>query len=48
MSNREEHELFQQARAGDRAAFDLLQEALETPVRRFVRRLVGDSDEEDD
>ena len=48
MSNRREHELFQQARAGTRAAFDRLQEALETPVRRFVRRLVGVSNEEDD
>lgn len=43
----EEHELFQQARAGDRPAFDRLQEALDMPVRRFVRRLVGSSDAED-
>ena len=43
-----EHELFQEARAGDRAAFDRLQKALDTSVRRFVRRLVGQSEAEDD
>ena len=48
MSNLDEHELFQQARSGDRTAFDHLQEMLETQVRRFIRRLVGLSSSEDD
>jgi RNA polymerase sigma-70 factor (ECF subfamily) len=48
VSENVEHELFQKARAGDRAAFDCLQEELEAPVRRFIRRLVGQSHSEDD
>ena len=48
MSNSEEHELFEQAKASNRTAFDRLQETLEAPVRRFVRRLVGISETEDD
>ena len=48
MSNSEEHELFEQAKASNRTAFDRLQETLEASVRRFVRRLVGISETEDD
>ena len=48
MVDPKEHELFQQILAGDRAAFDRLQERLEPSVRRFIRRLVGQSDEDDD
>ena len=48
MSNSGEHELFEQARAGSRTAFDQLQEILDASVRRFVRRLVGISEAEDD
>ncbi|MDA0747033.1 MAG: hypothetical protein O2954_10970 [bacterium] len=33
--------LFKKARVGDREAFDRLQEALESQVRRFVARLIG-------
>jgi RNA polymerase sigma-70 factor (ECF subfamily) len=43
-----EHELLQQAQAGDCEAFDQLQQTLEPPVRRFVWRLIGVSDAEDD
>jgi RNA polymerase sigma-70 factor (ECF subfamily) len=46
--NHELHELFERAKAGNRPAFDRLQEKLEMSVRRFVRRLVGLSDSEDD
>ena len=42
------HEFFQKAKAGDRAAFDGLQEELEVQVRYFIRRLVGQSQSEDD
>ena len=38
----------QQAQAGDKAAFDALQEHLDPPVRRFVRRLIGVHPTEDD
>ena len=48
VSTNVEHELFEQARANSRAAFDRLQETLDTPVRRFIRRLVGVSEAEDD
>lgn len=48
MSNSGEHELFEEAKASNRTAFDRLQEALEPSVRRFVRRLVGISETEDD
>ena len=48
MSDSGEHELFEQARADNRTAFDRLQETLDAPVRRFVRRLVGISEAEDD
>ena len=48
MSNREERELFEKAKASNRTAFDRLQETLDPSVRRFVRRLVGISEAEDD
>ena len=43
-----EAELLRQAQAGDHAAFEQMWSRLEHPVRRFVRRLVGKSDAEDD
>jgi RNA polymerase sigma-70 factor (ECF subfamily) len=43
-----EHELLTQAQAGDCDAFEQLQTRLESPVRRFVWRLIGTSDAEDD
>ena len=48
MSDSGEHELFEEAEAGNRTAFDRLQEILDPSVRRFVRRLVGISEAEDD
>ncbi len=48
MSDQAEPELFLRARAGDRAAFDRLQARMEAPVRRFIFRLIGRSDAEDD
>ena len=38
----------EQARAGDKKAFDALQKHLDAPVRRFIRRLIGLSEAEDD
>ena len=43
-----DQELLQRAKVGERAAFDELQGNLELPVRRFVQRLIGQSDLEDD
>jgi RNA polymerase sigma-70 factor (ECF subfamily) len=43
-----EEDLFLRSRAGDRAAFDRLRQRLDAPTRRFIRRLVGASDAEDD
>jgi RNA polymerase sigma-70 factor, ECF subfamily len=43
-----EHTLFEKARAGDRTAFDSLQQRLQPPVRRFLRRLIGQNAEEED
>lgn len=43
-----EPELLIQAQAGDCDAFEQLQLRLEAPVRRFVWRLIGTSDAEDD
>jgi RNA polymerase sigma-70 factor, ECF subfamily len=37
-----EHELLEQAKTGDQDAFAALYAALEPPIRRYVRRLVGD------
>ncbi len=48
MSDSGEHELFEEAKASNRTAFDRLQETLDASVRRFVRRLVGISEAEDD
>ena len=48
MSEHTEYELLELARAGDDDAFEQLQMALERPVRRFIRRLIGRSDVEDD
>ena len=48
MSNSGEHELFEEAKASNRTAFDRLQEILDPSVRRFVRRLVGINQAEDD
>ena len=48
MSDRGEHELFEEAKAGNRTAFNRLQEILDPSVRRFIRRLVGISEAEDD
>jgi RNA polymerase sigma-70 factor (ECF subfamily) len=41
-------ELFQQARGGDRTAFDGLRGALEPRLRRFIVRLIGPSPDEED
>ena len=48
MSGSREHVLFEEAKTGNRTAFDRLQETLDSSVRRFVRRLVGMSEAEDD
>ena len=48
MADSGEHELFEQAKANNRTAFDRLQDMLNPSVRRFVRRLVGISEAEDD
>lgn len=43
-----EQRLFEKARDGNRAAFDLLQQRLQAPVRRFLRRLIGQHTAEED
>lgn len=48
MSQPQEHTLLQLARDGERDAFTQLQAALEGPARRFIRKLIGTSDVEDD
>lgn len=48
MSDSREHNLFEEAKARNHTAFDRLQETLDASVRRFVRRLVGISEAEDD
>lgn len=48
LSETTEHGLLQLARNGHRDAFAQLQAALEAPARRFVRKLIGPSDAEDD
>ena len=48
MSDSREHELFEKAKANNRTAFDRLQETLDASCRRFVRRLVGVSEAEND
>ena len=48
MSDSWEHNLFEEAKARNHTAFDRLQETLDASVRRFVRRLVGINEAEDD
>ena len=48
MSDSGERELFEGARENNRTAFDRLQDILDPSVRRFVRRLVGINEAEDD
>ncbi|HLU09753.1 MAG TPA: RNA polymerase sigma factor [Oceanobacillus sp.] len=48
MSREQECKLLERARAGDYGAFAELQQALEPPIRRFIRRLIGYHDAEDD
>lgn len=48
MSETTEYGLLQLARDGHRDAFAQLQAVLEGPARRFVRKLIGPSDAEDD
>ncbi len=43
-----EHRLLQQAQDGDPDAFEQLQMRLESSIRRFIRRLIGTQDSEDD
>jgi len=43
-----EYRLLQQAQDGDADAFEQLQTRLESSIRRFIRRLIGLSDAEDD
>jgi RNA polymerase sigma-70 factor (ECF subfamily) len=43
-----EHRLLQQAQDGDPDAFEQLQGRLESSIRRFIRRLIGTQDSEDD
>jgi len=43
-----EQELLEQARAGDRSAFNSLEQRLQAQMRRFIRRLIGSSREEED
>ncbi len=48
MAETDEAELLGRARLGERSAFDRLQERLEPGVRRFIRRLIGKADAEDE
>jgi len=48
VTGRDECELFAQAKAGNRGAFNRLHVGLEPSVRRFVRRLIGPSSSEPD
>lgn len=48
LSEQIEYSLLERARDGNDTAFAELQSALESQVRRFVRRLIGRSDVEDD
>jgi RNA polymerase sigma-70 factor (ECF subfamily) len=43
-----EDDLLRQAQAGDEEAFGVILYKMEAPLRRFVRRLIGKSDAEDD
>ena len=44
----DENDLLRALQDGDNDAFVLLMQRLESPLRRYVRRLIGDSDAEDD
>ncbi len=44
----DENDLLRALQEGDNDAFVLLMQRLESPLRRYVRRLIGDSDTEDD
>ena len=44
----DENDLLRALQDGDNDAFVLLMQRLESPLRRYVRRLIGDSDTEDD
>ncbi len=44
----DENDLLRALQDGDNDAFVLLMQRLESPLRRYVRRLIGDSDVEDD
>ena len=48
MTDQLEYRLLQQAQDGDADAFEQLQTRLESSIRRFIRRLIGLSDAEDD
>lgn len=48
MQNQHEIDLLRKAQAGDMEAFGELQTCLDSSVRRFVWRLIGTTDEEDD
>ena len=48
MPDRTEQELLRRARGGDNAAFGHLQAGLERTVRRYVWRLIGQNDDEDE
>jgi RNA polymerase sigma-70 factor (ECF subfamily) len=43
-----EETLLRQAQAGDEEAFGVILYKVEAPLRRFIRRLIGNSDAEDD
>jgi RNA polymerase sigma factor (sigma-70 family) len=43
-----EHELLRQTQAGDYDAFEQLYTQLQGPIRRFVRRLIGNAETVDD
>lgn len=44
----DESDLLRALQAGDNDAFVALMQRMESPLRRYVRRLIGDSDSEDD
>ncbi|MCE2488450.1 MAG: sigma-70 family RNA polymerase sigma factor [Anaerolineae bacterium] len=44
----DENDLLRALQAGDDEAFVSLMQRMESPLRRYVRRLIGDSDAEDD
>jgi len=48
VTDHDEQTLFAMARAGEIGAFDCLQKQLYTPMRRFLRRLIGQNTAEED